>query len=383
MPMAEPLPTAVPARTLTHRKVKVGVVGCGKISDAYFKGMGHYDILEVVACADLDVARARAKAAQHGLARGGPVEELLADPAIEIVVNLTIPQAHVEVNERALRAGKHVYVEKPFALASSDGRRVLSLAQSFGRRVACAPDTFLGGGIQTCRKLIDDGAIGRPVSALAFCMGHGHESWHPAPEFYYQKGGGPMFDMGPYYLTALVNFFGPVARVSGSSQTAFPERTITNPERLGQKIKVETPTHLTGVLDFASGVSVTMVMSFDVWSYPLPQIVVFGTESTLEVPDPNVFNGTVRLRSADGKSYEPVPLTHSGERLRGTGVADLAYAIRTGRPHRATGELANHVVEVMEAFEKSSVTQQHVRIASTCSRPAALPPGLAAGELDS
>jgi predicted dehydrogenase len=220
------------------------------------------------------------------------------------------------------------------------------------------------------------------VSALAFCMGHGHESWHPAPEFYYQKGGGPMFDMGPYYITALINFLGPVVRVSGSSQTAFPERTITNPDRFGQKIKVDTPTHLTGVMDFANGATVTMVMSFDVWSFPLPQIVMFGTESTLEVPDPNVFNGTPRLRSADGKTYEAVPLSHSGDRLRGTGVADLAYAIRSGRPHRATGELANHVVEVMEAFEKSSVTGRHVAITSTCERPAILPLGLAPNVLD-
>lgn len=365
-----------------QQKVKVGLIGCGKISDAYFKGMGRYDILEIVACADIDVARAKAKAAQHGIARGGTVEELLADPSIEIVVNLTIPQAHVEVNERALRAGKHVYVEKPFALASSEGRRVLALALSLGRRVACAPDTFLGGGIQTCRKLIDDGAIGKPVSALAFCMGHGHESWHPAPEFYYQKGGGPMFDMGPYYITALVNFLGPVKRVSGSSQMTFPERTITNPDRLGQKITVETPTHLTGVMDFANGATVTMVMSFDVWSFPLPFIVVFGTESTLETPDPNNFNGVVRVRSADGKNYNEVPLSHTGDRLRGTGVADLAYAIRSGRPHRATGELANHVVEVMEAFEKSSVSGRHVMITSTCERPALLPLGLSPNELD-
>ncbi len=302
-------------------KVKIGIIGCGKICDAYFKGLRRYDLLEIVACADLDVARAKAKAAQHGVAHGGTVDELLADPAIEIVLNLTIPQAHVPVNEQILRAGKHAYVEKPFALDSREGQRVLDLAKSLGRRVACAPDTFLGGGIQTSRRLIDDGVIGRPVSALAFCMGHGHESWHPAPEFYYQKGGGPMFDMGPYYITALINFLGPVVRVSGSSTTAFTERTITNPERLGQKITVETPTHLTGVMDFANGASVTIVMSFDVWSFPLPQIVVFGTENTVEVPDPNTFNGTARLRSGDGKSYESVPLTHSDDRFRGTGLA--------------------------------------------------------------
>jgi len=365
-----------------HRKVNVGVIGCGKISDAYFKGLRRYDLLEIVACSDLDLARARAKAAEHGIPRACSTAELLADPSIEIAVNLTIPQVHVAVNESALRAGKHVYVEKPFALDSSEGARVLALAASRNLRVACAPDTFLGGGIQTCRKLIDDGVIGRPVAALAFFMGHGHESWHPAPEFYYQKGGGPMFDMGPYYLTALVNFFGPVARVCGSSAITFPERTITTPERHGQKIHVETPTHLTGAIDFAAGGTATIAMSFDVWNYPLPPIVIFGTESTLEVPDPNTFNGTVRVRSKDGKSYESIALTHSDDRSRGTGVADLAYAIRGGRPHRATGQLANHVVEVMEAFEKSSVTGRHIAIASTCERPAILPIGLGPNVLD-
>jgi len=363
-------------------RVKVGVVGCGKISEAYFKGMRRYDILEIAACADLDLGRARAQAQAFGVARACATEELLADPAIEIVVNLTTPQAHVAVNEQALRAGKHVYVEKPFALDVAGGRGVLALASAQRRRIACAPDTFLGGGLQTCRKLIDDGAIGRPVAALAFFMGRGHESWHPAPEFYYQPGGGPVFDMGPYYITALVNLLGPVARVGASSKITFPERVITNPERLGQKIPVATPTHVTGVMDFANGTAVTIAMSFDVWPYPLPQIVLFGTDSTLEVPDPNVFRGPVRLRSKDGKTYEEIPLTHTDDRARGSGVADLAYAVRSGRAHRANGEMANHVVEVMAAFEKSSESQNHVRIGSTCERPAMLPLGLAPNELD-
>lgn len=364
------------------QKVKVGVVGCGKISDAYFKGMKRYDLLEIAACADLDPGRAQAKCAAFGVPRACSTEELLADPAIEIVVNLTTPQTHRAVNEQALHAGKHVYVEKPFALDAASGRQVLALAAARRLRVACAPDTFLGGGLQTCRKLIDDGAVGQPVAALAFFMGHGHESWHPAPEFYYQPGGGPVFDMGPYYITALVNLLGPVARVSGSGKITFPERVITNPARLGQKIAVSTPTHLTGVMDFANGATVTIAMSFDVWSYPLPQIVLFGTESTIEVPDPNVFRGPVRLRSKDGRTYEEVPLTHTDDRARGSGVADLAYAILSGRSPRASGEMANHVVEVMEAFEKSSKAQKHVRIRSSCERPAALPLGLAPNELD-
>jgi predicted dehydrogenase len=361
------------------------MIGCGKISDAYFLGSKRYDILEIVACADLDPARAQAKAREHGIPKAGTVDELLADPTIEIVLNLTVPAAHAEINERALQAGKHAYTEKPFALNHADARRVLALAKAKNLRIGCAPDTFLGGGLQTCRKLIDDGAIGRPVAALAFCMGHGPEHWHPSPEFIYKPGGGPMFDMGPYYITALVNLFGPVARVGGSTATSFPERTITNPDPalFGQKIVVETPTHLAGVMDFANGANATLVTSFDVWSYPLPCIVVFGTASTLEVPDPNTFVGPVRLRSKDGRTYDEVPLTHADDRGRGTGLADLAYALRSGRPHRASGELASHVVEVMESFEKSSTSGRHLVLSSTCPRPAMLPLGLPANALDS
>jgi predicted dehydrogenase len=191
-----------------------------------------------------------------------------------------------------------------------------------------------------------------------------------------------MFDMGPYYITALVNLLGPAARVCGSTKATFPERTITAPNRRGQKIPVQTPTHMTGAIDFANGATATMVMSFDVYPYPLPCLVLYGTKGTMEVPDPNTFGGPVRLRSADGKSFDEVPLTHSTDRARGTGVADMAYAIRTGRAHRASGELAHHVVEVMEAFEKSSTSNQHVKLTSTCARPAMLPAGVAANVLD-
>ncbi|QYM78094.1 Gfo/Idh/MocA family oxidoreductase [Horticoccus luteus] len=363
-------------------KVKIGLIGCGNISDAYFKGAAAYDILEIVACADLDLARAQAKARQHGIAKACTPAELLADPAVEIVVNLTVPQAHAPVNEQVLRAGKHAYVEKPFALDTTSSRRVLEVAAAQGRRVGCAPDTFLGGGIQTCRQLLDEGAIGDPVAAVAFMMCPGHESWHPAPEFYYQQGGGPMFDMGPYYITALVNLLGPAKRVSGSAKITFPERTITEAKRAGQKIAVQTPTHITGAIDFANGATATMVMSFDVTPYPLPCLVVYGTKGTMEVPDPNTFGGPVRVRKAGEKEFVEMPLTHSVERARGTGVADMAYAIRAGRPHRASGELAHHVVEVMAAFEKSSNANQHVMITSTCERPAMLPPGVAPNVLD-
>ncbi|HEY0944088.1 MAG TPA: Gfo/Idh/MocA family oxidoreductase [Opitutaceae bacterium] len=359
----------------------IGLIGCGKISDAYFAGLKPYSFLRVVACADLDLARAHEKAKQHGV-EGMTVDALLADPRIDLVINLTVPQAHAEVNERALRASKHVYTEKPFALDSASGRRVLAVAREQNRLVGCAPDTFLGGGLQTVRKLIDDGAIGRPIAASAFMLGRGPESWHPSPEFFYKAGAGPMFDMGPYYITALVNFIGPVTRVSGTAKASFPERIITSQPLAGKRVAVEVPTHYAGVMDFAGGATATIVTSFDTYPYPFPRIVIFGTEGTLEAPDPNTFHGPVRLRNAATGDYDEVPLTHTDERGRGSGVADMALAIRTGRAHRASGELAQHVLEVMEAFDVASRSGHYVNLTSTCARPAALPVGLAPHELD-
>ena len=198
-------------------KVKVGIIGCGNIFSAYAKGLRVFDILELAACADIDMARARAKAEEFNVPRACTVDELLADPAIEIVVNLTVPKTHAEVSLQIIEAGKHVYSEKPLAVTREDGGRILAAAKARGLLVGCAPDTFLGGGLQTCRKLIDDGWIGRPVAATAFMAGHGVEAWHPNPFFYYQKGGGPVFDMGPYYLTALINLLGPARRVTGAT----------------------------------------------------------------------------------------------------------------------------------------------------------------------
>lgn len=362
--------------------VNVGLIGCGKISDAYFAGCSNYDFIKLVACADLDLARAEAKAREHGI-RGMSVEQLLASPDVDLVINLTIPAAHATVNSAALEAGKHVYTEKPFALGATDGAKVLELAARKNLLVGCAPDTFLGGGLQTARKAIDDGLIGRPVSALAFMLSRGHESWHPSPQFYYERGGGPMLDMGPYYITALINFLGPVVRVSGSTQSAFTERLITSQPLAGAKIPVETPTHVTGVMDFAGGVTATIVTSFDTWPYPLPRLVVFGTEGTLEAPDPNRFDGPVRVRRGTDENYVELPHTHTTDRGRGSGVADMARSIqRRDRPHRASGALAQHVLEIMESFEKSSISGRHIQITTTCERPAALPAGLSPREID-
>ncbi len=363
-------------------KVKVGIIGCGNISGAYFKGCAAFPILDVVACADLDMDVAKAKAAENGV-RACTVDALLADREIEIVVNLTIPRAHAQVNLAAIDAGKNVHTEKPFAVRKEDGKQVLDAAGERGLLTGSAPDTFLGGGIQTCRKLIDDGWIGEPVAATAFMLSHGPENWHPNPDFFYQLGGGPMFDMGPYYLTALVSLLGPVRRVTGSTRISSPERVIGNRERrFGEKIPVEIPTHLAGVLDFAGGAVGTMVTSFDVWAHNLPRIEIYGSEGSLSVPDPNTFRGPVRVRRAGADEWSEVPLTHSDEVSRGIGVADMAYGLRSKREHRASGALAYHVLELMCAFDESSQADRHVKIESSCSRPAALPVGLAPGTLD-
>jgi predicted dehydrogenase len=308
---------------------------------------------------------------------------LLNDPEIKIVVNLTIPAAHASVSLAAINAGKNVHEEKPFALNRVDGQKILDAAKEKGVLVGCAPDTFLGGGIQTCRKLIDDGWIGEPIAATAFMAVHGHESWHPDPEFYYKPGGGPMFDMGPYYLTALVNLIGPIKRVTGSSRTTFPERTITSQPKYGKKIEVEVTTHIAGTIDFANGAVGTTIMSFDVWAHHLPLIEIYGTEGSLRVPDPNGFGGPVVIRRAGAKEWTEVPLTHSGEVGRGIGVADMAYALTSGRPHRVSGQLAYHILDVMQAFDEASTSGRHVKIRSKVNRPAPLPLNLMKGQLDS
>ena len=252
-----------------------------------------------------------------------------------------------------------------------EGRQIVAAARAVNLRVGCAPGTFLGGGLQTCRKLIDDGAIGKPVAATAFMTTPGHERWHPSPEFYYEPGGGPMLDMGPYYITALTQLLGPVGRVCGSAQIVKPERTITSEPKKGKKIKVETPDHVCGVLEFTGGAVCTIMTSFAIWHARLPRIEVYGTEGTLAVPDPNSLRGPISIRMANDGDWRDVGLSHGhfdGEKW-GIGVADMAYAIRSGRPHRANGENAYHVLDVMHSFFTSAAEGRHVDIRTPFTRP--------------
>jgi len=365
------------------KPVNVGLIGCGNISGTYFKNGAVFNSITIVACADIVRERAEASAEQYSVPKVCTVEELLADPDIEIVLNLTIPKAHAPLGIAALEAGKNLHTEKPLAVTREDGKRMVRLAKEKGVLLGAAPDTFMGAGLQTCRKLIDDGWIGEPVAATAFMQCHGHEHWHPDPDFFYQPGGGPMFDMGPYYITALVTLMGPVTRVSGLTSAAFSDRLITSEQHYGEIIKVNTATHVAGTMRFSNGAIATMVMSFDVWGHHLPCLEIHGTEGSLSVPDPNCFGGVVQVCRPRTREWETVPLTHQyADNARGIGPADMACALRTGRRHRANEALAYHVLDVMHAFQDSNDKGTHVTIESTCERPAPLPMNPAPGEID-
>ncbi len=361
--------------------LNIGIIGTGNIAPAYIRGCAPFDVINICACADIQTERAKAFAAEHGLAAYS-VAELLARDDIDIIVNLTIPAAHAAVSLQILAAGKHVYSEKPLAIKRADGAAVIAAANAAGLRVGCAPDTFLGGGLQTARKVIDDGKIGAPIAATAFFMAHGPEAWHPNAGIFYLKGGGPLFDMGPYYLSALVHLMGPVARVTGAARITFPQRIATSEALMGQALPVEVNTHIAGTLEFASGAIATLITSFDIWGHHLPPIEIHGETGSLSAPDPNRFDGDVQLMTGGQRDWDDVPLSHTTNIGRGAGLADMAYAIQSGRPQRASGDLAYHVLDTMCALEESAARGERVAISSTVPQPLALPAGLADGELD-
>ncbi len=353
--------------------VGVGIVGAGFISTIYLENMtSRFDNLRVVGLADLMMDRAREQAARFGV-EAMTVDELLDHPDIEIVVNLTIPAAHAEVGLRAIEAGKSIYSEKPLATTPADARELLTRAKARGVRVGAAPDTFLGGGLQTVRALLDEGAIGRPVAVTGMMLTAGHERWHPNPDFYYQPGGGPLWDMGPYYLTALLALLGPVERVAATASTSFPTRTIQSGPRAGEAVPVDTPTHILTLLDFASGSRGNLTTSFDVHDTSGSTLVLYGSEGTLRLPDPNTFGGPIERLAPGAETWESIePRYPFTENSRGLGVSDLARALRDGGPHRASGEMAAHVVDIMDAALASSAEGHHISVASSFERPAPL-----------
>jgi predicted dehydrogenase len=349
--------------------LRIGLVGAGNISGQYVRNLPRLDNVLLTRIADIDAAKASSLAAEAGVAACTP-EELYAASDVDIVLNLTIPLAHADVALAAIAAGKHVYGEKPLAADTVSARSVLDAASEAGVVVGCAPDTVLGTGVQTARACLDAGDIGVPVAATAFMTTPGHERWHPAPEFYYEPGGGPLLDMGPYYLTALVTLLGPVRRVVGMSSTPRVTRVIGSGPRVGVEIPVRVATHVTGVLEHVGGELSTLMMSFDIWGAQLPRIEVYGTEGSLSVPDPNGFAGTVQIFREEWVDL-PVRAGYP-DAGRGFGVSDMARSIVDGTPHRASGDLAYHVLDVMECLLRAAETGTSVAIGSTCERPAAV-----------
>jgi predicted dehydrogenase len=386
-------------------KLKIGLVGCGNISDVYIQNSQKWSVMEIVACADKIMERAKEKSKQYNITKVCSVKEIIEDPNISVILNLTTPQSHAEICLAALKAGKHTYTEKPLAINLEDGRELVEFGKSKNLFVGSAPDTFLGGRLQTVRKLIDDGWIGEPIAAVAFCAFHGHEVWHPDPDFFYQEGAGPMLDMGVYYMTALISLLGPVNRVLGNAKKYFNERTITSQPKYGEKITVGTDTHITGVMEFKNNVTATIMMSFDVWDPSLPRIEIYGKEGTLYMHDddpyggPNIFGGKVFIRrgkDSDWLGYpnqvprreqlsplDNIPLLYDyNENSRGVGLADMVYAIQSGRKNRANGEMAYHVLETMFSFIESSKEGKYYELKSTCERPMPLKMGLPEFVLD-
>lgn len=374
------------------KPVRVGIIGCGAISGAYLQHARSFPILDMAACADIDRSAAEKKALEFGVPKVCSVDELLKDDSIEIILNLTIPKVHAAIALRAIKAGKHTYSEKPLGINRAEGLKLIAAAKKRRVRVGCAPDTFMGAGIQTACKLLEGGAIGRPVAFTAFMMCPGHESWHPNPEFYYEVGGGPMFDMGPYYLTALLNMLGPVKQISGSATFAIPNRTITHRNKAGEagpkfgkKMKVKTPDHISGTIEFAAGAMGTIITSFATRfpSYDgAHPITIFGTEGTLRVPDPNHFDGPVVLRRNDDADWMHMPHAFVKGYGRAVGLADMAHAIRSRRKHRASGEQAMSVLDLMQGFLDSARTGKSFKPKVKYVRPALMRADLPFGVLD-
>jgi len=350
----------------------IGFVGCGDISGIYLTNITSlFKDLKIIGVVDLIRERSEKAAKEYNISKVyNDMHELFADPEIDIVLNLTRPYEHYDVSIAALKAGKHLYSEKPLGASLDEANKIMALAKEKNLYVGGAPDTFLGAGLQTCRKLIDEGEIGDVFGASAYMVCRGHESWHPDPEFYYKYGGGPMLDMGPYYLTAMVSLLGAVKTVTGMTKISLGERLITSQPKNGTVIKVDVPTYITGIMNFNSGAIGTIFTTFDVHTAQVPRIEIYGSEGTLCVPDPNFFEGPVRLFTSETGEFVEKPLRFEyPENSRGLGLADMAKAIENGRTNRASGDLLIHINEIMAGFHTASIEQSFVEMKTTVERP--------------
>ncbi len=367
--------------------LNVGIIGCGNISDTYLKNALLFRDLNYTACADLRPEAALAKATEYNI-QALTIDELLKSEEIDIVLNLTVPTAHAEISIQALQAGKHVYCEKPMAASLAEAQSVLNAANNYGKVVGVAPDTIIGPGVQTARKILDQGSIGEVVGGLAAVLSHGMEDWHPNPEFFYKRGGGPILDLGPYYVSALIHLLGPIRAVQAVGNVGYAERLITadGPNK-GKSVKVETYTTVSALLRFRNGTDIPFLASWDVWSSDLRPIELHGTRGTLRVPNPNVFGGAVAF-STQGGTFENISTSDlpfgADNRLwagqypytcyRGLGMADMANGIQSGKPARASAELGFHTLEVLLAIEEAIESHGEVTIHSVCGRPEILSP---------
>ncbi len=356
-------------------ELRLAIVGVGNISAIYITMLDKLPGVRLVGLADAIEGRAETVAADLDGIRALTVEEAIgtADD-VDAIINLTIPAAHAEVSLQAIAGGRHVYTEKPLSTATADGRRVVEAADKAGVRLGCAPDTVLGTGIQTARQVIDSGGIGEPIAGAAFFTARGPDNWHPNPDFFYAPGGGPLFDLGPYYISSLIHLLGPIARVTGFARPSFTRRPVTAGPNAGHVIEVTVDTHVGATLQHASGAISTLITSFDIQQARLPRIEIYGADGTVDVPDPNTFAGDVDVYTATSKAWETVaPSAGIRDAQRGIGVADLGRAVRHGEPHRASGELGFHALEVMESVLEAAHSGDAVEITSTCERPVLMP----------
>ena len=361
----------------------VAILGCGVISRAYAPTIAEFEHLDLVACADIDPARASEVAERHAVPAVCTVDELLAHPTVEVVVNLTPASAHEAVSRSILDSGKHAFSEKPLGVDRDGAGTLVDLASERGLRLGCAPDTFLGTGLQTAAAAIEAGVIGTPLAATAFVMGAGPELWHPGPEIFYERGAGPLFDMGPYYVTALVQLLGPAVRVAAMTRGEDQARTIHAGPRKGGSMDPEVPTHVAGTIEFGSGAIATLVASFDVAATRRRNIEVYGREGTLSVPDPNTFDGPVQVRRLGDTEWEEIELrSPTIPQQRGIGLAEMVWATGVGRPHRASGDLALHVVDVMAGTIVAAEEGRTIELTTTCERPPLLAEGLPTNTFD-
>lgn len=362
---------------MTSQPLGVGFIGAGMISDTYLEHLAQFPEVEVVAIGDIDTDRAAAQAEKHGVRDSGRPADILAHPDVELVVNLTIPAVHAEISLAAIDAGKHVWSEKPISVDRESGRQLVQRAAEKGLRVGIAPDTVLGRGVQSALRAIARGDIGQPLAATTTMQGPGPDQWHQNPDFFFQRGAGPIFDMGPYYLTTLVNVFGSVTRASAFGLTPQQERRVMAGPRTGEMFPVSVPTHVHANLEFEAGGTSTSVYS---WDSPLVRMGFFevtGTEGTLAIPDPNMFEGPLRVmrvpnRETREQAWEELP-SDGVVGGRGLGVIDMVRAIRSGQPHRASAEIGLHVLDTMIAIEQSVATGQTVDVTSRADRPEPIP----------